>query len=387
MTEEFFDAIFRGQEALDRVKCRENVAALGAVLANQSQRDGGVYPGLGLEQKPFLFGGEAFANLDIGLLRCPRMGYEGESHEEILDDADYIYLGYAVRSQEDLEAYMDAYVAVEGNVEAFMALDEIVGPEGRLERLRSGLPDSDSIPVLIEFNHYGGGHVLYLDGHIEYIADETKFPMTEAAFDAISRGRDGVDKAACQKRLTALGESLATYSKDGGGRYPGLAAEHEPFLFDEEALAKLDIGFLRCPAYREEGESDEYILEDADYIYLGFAVGSQAEIDAYMEAYLAAEGDMKAFSAQETLPGPQGDIARLRADLPNPASIPVLVEWWTLHEPDGGHVLYLDGHVEYIVMDDKFPMTEAFFDALDPAWEPSLLEEFLWWLTDGLLDY
>jgi prepilin-type processing-associated H-X9-DG protein len=329
-------------------------------------------------------------NLDFGLLRCPSMGYEGESDEEILGDADYLYLGYAVRSQKDLDAYMDAYVAEEGNVEAFMALDEIVGPEGRLERLRSGLPDSDSIPLLIEWynqHDFEGGHVLYLDGHIEYIADESKFPMTEAAFHVIHRGHDGVDKAACRKRLTTLGESLTSYSKNDGGRYPGLAAEHEPFLFDEEALAKLDIAFLRCPAYREEGESDGYILEDADYVYLGFAVGSQAEMDAYMKAYLAAEGDMKAFSAREALPGPKGDIARLQSDLPDPATIPVLVEWWAPHEPEGGHVLYLDGHVEYIVMEDKFPMTEAFFDALDPAWDASPLEEFLWWVVDELLDF
>lgn len=37
-----------------------------------------------------------------------------------------------------------------------------------------------SIPVIIEWpgNHYGGGHVVYLDGHREFVKYPGKFPMT-----------------------------------------------------------------------------------------------------------------------------------------------------------------------------------------------------------------
>jgi len=31
---------------------------------------------------------------------------------------------------------------------------------------------------------------------------------------------------------------------------------------------------------------------------------------------------------------------------------------------DGGHILYLDGHVEFVSYPGKFPMTPAFIDGL-----------------------
>ena len=66
-------------------------------------------------------------------------------------------------------------------------------------------------------------------------------------------------------------------------------------------------------------------------------------------------------------------------DINNPAGsalaqsvIPVLIERPGTHQPDGGNVLFLDGHVEYIKYPGKFPMTKAFIEglrSLDPTIE------------------
>ena len=74
--------------------------------------------------------------------------------------------------------------------------------------------------------------------------------------------------------------------------------------------------------------------------------------------------DMDALTARGGIPGPRGDIVTLRTSLDDPASMPVLIEY-SVHVPNGGSVLYLDGHVEFLKHGTKFPMTDEFFAALD----------------------
>jgi prepilin-type processing-associated H-X9-DG protein len=54
-----------------------------------------------------------------------------------------------------------------------------------------------------------------------------------------------------------------------------------------------------------------------------------------------------------------------------PSGVPVMWEWPTHHKPAGGHVLYLDGHVEFVEYPGRFPMTENFINNLRPL-EPEL---------------
>ncbi len=46
------------------------------------------------------------------------------------------------------------------------------------------------------------------------------------------------------------------------------------------------------------------------------------------------------------------------------SKIPVIVERPGHHQPMGGHVLYLDGHVEYLRYPGKFPMSKSFIEGL-----------------------
>ncbi|HOD51555.1 MAG TPA: hypothetical protein PKY01_06175 [Candidatus Hydrogenedentes bacterium] len=118
-----------------------------------------------------------------------------------MDDHSYWYLGYALPNQERLLAFRDAYnrrVAEGGDFEG--DLDD--GHGAPLLRLRQGvermfIPDgaewtagvlyAASIPILVERpdNHKGGGHVLFLDGRIEFIPFPGKYPMTPEVVQAL----------------------------------------------------------------------------------------------------------------------------------------------------------------------------------------------------------
>jgi len=47
-----------------------------------------------------------------------------------------------------------------------------------------------------------------------------------------------------------------------------------------------------------------------------------------------------------------------------PSVVPVMWEWPDNHSPSGGHVLYLDYHVEFVEYPGKFPMTKDFIETL-----------------------
>lgn len=105
------------------------------------------------------------------------------------------------------------------------------------------------------------------------------------------------------------------------------------------------------------------------------------EIDAYLERVEAEGGDPSRVKASYNVPlGNDERNARLILrngierffvyEIGNPmageqeaATIPVLIERPKLHG-DGGHVLFLDGHVEFISYPGKFPMTEEYIAGL-----------------------
>lgn len=131
----------------------------------------------------------------------------GDVHPDCVTDDSYCYLGWLVTSDEEAEAFFEAYDKL--SREDYKK--DIVVPEGRgndggtvLHRLETNaerfLPkpaeagfDSASsiIPILwdrpftnsSDFSHrydeVVAGNVLYLDGHVEFVKFGEKFPMTE----------------------------------------------------------------------------------------------------------------------------------------------------------------------------------------------------------------
>ncbi len=142
-------AFTRANEAAERASCANNMTEISLVLTEHIDPQTGEYPPLAPDQESFIFGGTALGDFDMSLLECPSVvWYVDDTDEYTLEDSDYLYLGYAVRSQRDMDAYMNAWIAHGGDVNAFMA-GEIEGPTGPIERLRHDFPNSDTIPLLL----------------------------------------------------------------------------------------------------------------------------------------------------------------------------------------------------------------------------------------------
>ncbi len=379
MTEDFFSSIYDGMAAENLGKCEDNLHGIWETLVAQAEANEQVYPPLSTELDSFIFGGEALSAVDAALLRCPSSGYEEVAGS--IYGSDYYYLGYAIDDQEAMDDFVTVYRESGGTNGNLPQGDGLQGLHRQIPRLRMDLPDADTIPILVESegNHADqGAHVVYLDGHIDFIPYGDKFPVTSEFYEGLNEALDFRHRAQCYENLVALGQLLKAEGEKNEGNYPQIDPDGEPFLFDGELRETMDIKLLRCPAMAYEGESDEDIIYDADYIYLGFAIQNHAELDTYMSIYGNEEFGVDGLNQSDVLSGTAGDIPKLRQDLPNPENIPVLIEWCGFHSASGGHVLYLDGHVEFVSMESKYPMTTGFFDSLYPDAEPESPWSLFW---------
>ncbi len=136
-------------------------------------------------------------------------------------------------------------------------------------------------------------------------------------------------------------------------------------------------------------------LQNSAYIYLGYAVHDETEMTAFAKAHKRRLDEGLPFDADLAVGDPLGSrvIRRLSGDerrllllsghgddssesfhkeersvsndkemanlLGNDCSrVPVLIERLGRHRPNGGNVLFLDGHVEYLRYPGRWPMTE-----------------------------
>ena len=149
-------------------------------------------------------------------------------------------------------------------------------------------------------------------------------------------------------------------------------------------------------------------MDDHSYFYLGYVLQGDKDADRFAKFYTQSESPILpdnldvTFSEMVTVgPGSRrgrtprdtqvvrsstSTIYHIRegierffiTDINNPAAsaltqsrIPVIVERPGHHEPDGGHVLYMDGHVEYLKYPGKWPRSKGRWDlkrSLNPTW-------------------
>ena len=125
-------------------------------------------------------------------------------------------------------------------------------------------------------------------------------------------------------------------------------------------------------------------LADCDYFYLGYEIHSEAEMVEFARLYREIYSAGKWLEGDLTLPpGPSGQggylIPRMnvrprvlppdanRPPLPNKrgADIPVMIERIENNHNKKSHVLFLDGHVEFMVYPGRWPMTEKTISLLN----------------------
>jgi len=210
-------ALARAREAARRASCANNMKQVGLVFKMFASEHGGEFPELSSEPGRLMFANEGsdaeypvFPEYltDLSILFCPsdvgdvHLLEDSTDPDRLIDDQSYFYLGYVVMNDVEVQAFAEAY---RERISRGLKFDQDLDvPEGtgtgggnRILRLiegveRSGVTDTtnaaasamvqSSMPILIERpeNHIpGGGNVLFMDGHVEFVKYPGQWPMTE----------------------------------------------------------------------------------------------------------------------------------------------------------------------------------------------------------------
>jgi len=146
---------------------------------------------------------------DLTLVGCPNSGAEPDSP----DDRDFVYLGHLVRNDADVQVFAEnyrAWASAGGRIPAF-GNDVPNSLDANSFRLREGVERfvitdindpaasakaQSTIPVLIDWpdRHLGGGHVLFMVGHVAFMKCPGEWPMAEATIGTLAElaGREPV---------------------------------------------------------------------------------------------------------------------------------------------------------------------------------------------------
>ena len=227
----------------------------------------------------------------------------------------------------------------------------------------------------------------------------------------LAKRRQVMRRSACAGNLKQIGLALNMYANENKDRYPPIDDTKNNFMFDANLLYPeylSDHMLAMCPAdphwdpdttFRlvadhpidgtPKGQVHPDCFTDDSYIYLGWMVMSDKEVGAFCEAYdkLPVEdydGKINVAKGWGTLEGDTihrlsfgverflitdlnaaGSMAGGSATVPIMWDRPYTDTARYTHQPIGGNVLYLDGHVSYfrygegIGVWDYIPLTET----------------------------
>ncbi len=227
--------------------------------------------------------------------------------------------------------------------------------------------------------------------------DRTAYTVSNAWLNFRMTFSEGARRTSCANNLKQFGLVFKMFANEGLGQFfpmlnpkaghlifandnPEMKPVYPEYLSDTHILICPDDS-LRAPLLQKPGIDLKPGLDLADscsYFYLGYVVRSIEDLEAFADAYRNRIARGLPFDAD--LDTPNGKLYRLRegverfliTDLNNPAAsammqseIPVLIEA-PRHNPEGGNVLFMDGHVEYMrfAPGGKFPMNNQSMDIL-----------------------
>ncbi|MBX7259528.1 MAG: hypothetical protein K1Y02_24420 [Candidatus Hydrogenedentes bacterium] len=221
----------------------------------------------------------------------------------------------------------------------------------------------------------------------------------------------------CAQNLEQIGAALQTYAQhDKSGDYAPMSRTPGCLMFSPKALgseamqkAPLLISYVhphRSVLERRCTNASLYVFDDNSYWYLGFAFANERSANEWLEACKEAAQHREPVNDFEREARHGGSCewrskraissrlatgrwagfrasneivyAHLKENIGDTLSpfddgrekeayfksiIPVMVERPELHG-NGGHVLYLDGHVEFVPYPGQFPMTQKFIEGL-----------------------
>ena len=226
---------------------------------------------------------------------------------------------------------------------------------------------------------------------------------------AFANARENVWRSRCANNLKQMGLVLKMWSNDHRRHLPPLDPQRGRLIFNRELVFPEyleDATKLTCPSDPDEGhlaghEGGIELVDDHSYYYLGYVLLSEEEGLAFIDAYKnlglpttdavrdAVElnevirpiyvpkgkgnlGESKIFPLTEDVGSKKLAWILSRRDpwgtghhVWASSEIPIMWERPDNHPPDGGHVLYLDGHVEFVKMGEKFPISPGFLAALE----------------------
>ena len=181
--------------------------------------------------------------------------------------------------------------------------------------------------------------------------------------------------AACKDNLMTVDNSLREYANEHDQFFPPLSKQRGRLMFTPDALYPDYMDTLKvffCPPSKFHGalKLQDNAIDDHTYFYMNHILRNEEEGLAYLEAYRNAAEAGNGFDFDLTAADGSA-IPRILSGLtadsrrPDAGNIPVMIEKPVNHESPGGHVLFLDGHVEFMNLGESFPMTESFIHALE----------------------
>jgi prepilin-type processing-associated H-X9-DG protein len=210
---------------------------------------------------------------------------------------------------------------------------------------------------------------------------------------ALARSHEAARRASTQNNMKQIGLVLKMYANESHGElYPPMAPYPGVWMFDLRRVYPkymTDIAILVDPGHPESGAilGEMRAIVDREpvdwerltrlaarsFTYFGWVMNDEADAErlAQMHASADAPFDRDVVEGEEPIYRIREGVERfLITDMNNPAAtahgqseIPLVIGN-VRRTPDGTNVLYLDGHVDYVRMGSKFPVTQRMREIL-----------------------